>query len=389
MKRFNLLLFLILTAAALPLQIKAQDVPQQNPTIVKARVTEIVNTGMENENPFSSSGQAVGNTPTQDIKVIILEGKDAGKTVELTNDYVMLKAGDDFYLSETPQSDGAVQYSVSAPYRINSLLIFLFIFLILVFLFGGMQGMRGLISLGGSFVLIIFVLIPSILNGFSPIIASLAIASLIIIFGSYITHGFNKTTTAAVLGMIITVIITGGLTYYAIHATYLTGSDENAMYLNINSQGNIDLIGLLFGGIMIGLLGVLYDVAISQAISVEELHEVAPHLSRWTIYKRAIRIGKEHIGALVGTLAIAYAGVALPLILLYSKNGASLLVTINQELFATEIIRILISSIGLILAVPITTVLAIYIVIKKREENLDGAMIKDEEEKLEHASHLH
>src|SRR4029077_5779336 len=175
---------------------------------------------------------------------------------------------------------------------------------------------------------------------------------------------------------------TGALTYYAIHATYLTGADENAIYLNNAGQTNIDLIGLLFGGVMIGLLGVLYDVAISQAISVEELHKVAPHLPRWSIYKRAIRIGREHIGALVGTLAIAYVGVSLPLILLYAKTGFPLLVTINQEVFATEIISILASSIGLILAAPITTILAIYIIVRHREGELSQETMEQEKEKL-------
>ena len=385
-----ILLLAIAFIIALPLQIKAQDTTQQNPTIVKAKVTEIVSSGTEDSNPFSGqAGQPVQNIPTQDIKAIILEGNDTGKKIELTNDYTPMQVGDDFYLSENPQPDGTIQYTVNAPYRINALLMFLFIFLILVFLFGGIQGMRGLISLFGSFLLIIFVLIPSILHGFSPIIASLGIASVIIIVGSYITHGFNKTTTVAVIGMIITIAVTGGLTYYAIHSTYLTGADESAIYLNQGSAINIDLIGLLFGGILIGLLGVLYDVAISQAISVEELHQVAPHLNRWTIYKRAIRIGKEHIGALVGTLAIAYVGVSLPLILLYTKTNLPFLVTINQEIFATEIIRILVSSIGLILAVPITTLLAIYIIIKNREGEANEDTIKQEQEKLEHINHSH
>lgn len=188
--------------------------------------------------------------------------------------------------------------------------------------------------------------------------------------------------------MVVTIAFVGALSYYAIHANHLTGVDENTIYLNMGNQSNIDLIGLLFGGIMIGLLGVLYDVAISQAISVEELHKVAPHLNKWTIYKRAIRIGKEHIGALVGTLAIAYVGVALPLILLYAKTNFPLLVTINQEIFATEIIRILVSSIGLILAVPITSLLAIYIIIKNTGEASEDT-IKQEQEKLEHANHSH
>lgn len=384
MKKIILFLLLILIFC-FPWQIKAQDNFQQNIITVKARVAEVVSQGQENTEDLNVSK----TSPTQDIKAIILEGKDNGKTVELTNDYVMLKTGDLFFLNEMSQPDGTTQYNVNSPYRIGALFFFLIIFLILVFLFGGSQGMRGLVSLAGSLILIVFVLVPGIFSGFSPIIISLGVASLIIIIGSYITHGFNKTTTAAVAGMIITIIITGAIAYYAINVSHLTGADENAIYLSTNSNINIDLVGLLFGGIMIGLLGVLYDVAISQAISVEELHKVAPHLGKMNIYKRAIRIGREHIGALVGTLAIAYVGVSLPLILLYAKSTTSILVTLNQEIFSTEILRILIGSIGLILAVPITTLISVHIIINRKEKDFDEKIIEEEEKRIEHIGHKH
>ena len=121
MKKAILFLLAIAFIVALPLQIKAQDNSQQNPTIVKAKVTEIVSQGTENSNPFTGPNQPIKEVPTQDIKAVILEGKDAGKIVQLTNDYDMFKVGDDFYLSENPQPDGTVQYNVNAPYMINSL----------------------------------------------------------------------------------------------------------------------------------------------------------------------------------------------------------------------------------------------------------------------------
>ena len=156
--------------------------------------------------------------------------------------------------------------------------------------------------------------------------------------------------------MIITVIITGLLAFAAVHFGKLTGFDsESAIYLNLNSRGQIDIVGILLGGIMIGLLGVLYDVAIGQAISVEELHRIAPHVERRKIFTRALRIGREHIGALVNTLAIAYVGASLSLLLLFTQSSMEFSVPINKEIFATENIRILIGSFGLVLAVPITT----------------------------------
>ena len=233
-------------------------------------------------------------------------------------------------------------------------------------------------SLCGSLVLIFYVLMPGILNGYSPIFVSIGVASLIIIVGSYITHGFNRTTTAAVIGMIATVLITGLGAFYVVHAAHLSGyNSEESVYLNFNSKGTIDLVGLLFGGIMIGLLGVLYDIAIGQAIAVEELFRMGDsylpagrQVTRAHVYTRAIRIGREHIGALVNTLAIAYVGAALPLLLVIQNSTYGIAYAINNEIFATEIVRILIGSIGLILAVPVTTLLASYMLAGHRGEAL-------------------
>ncbi len=330
-------------------------------------------------------------SPTQSLEAQILEGADIGKTVVFDNDYVMLKAGDSFYLSYTVQPEGNQFYSVFEPDRVPVLLFFAILFIALVLIFGGLQGLRGLISLSGSLLVIIFVLLPAILHGFPPLLVSIVVSSLIIILGSYVTHGFNKTTSAAVFGMIITVIITGIMAYFAVHNSQLTGvTGDESIYLNFNTQGGIDLVGLLMGGIMIGLLGVLYDVSIGQAISVEELHHIAPHINRWQIYKRAIRIGREHIGALVNTLAIAYVGASLPLLLLfYSGADASFATIINREVFATEIIRILVGSIGLVLAVPITTLLSVYILIPKAKNNFSNEELRKEEKELEHFQHKH
>ena len=141
---------------------------------------------------------------------------------------------------------------------------------------------------------------------------------------------------------------------------------------------------------LIGLLGVLYDVAIGQAISVEELHTIAPHISRGVIYKRAIRIGREHIGALVNTLAIAYVGVSLPLLLLYSQSSTeSIGMTLNRELFATEIIRTMIGSIGLVLAVPITTFISVWFLMRANDHSVSAEKIEKEREALEHFEHHH
>ncbi|MDR3519797.1 MAG: YibE/F family protein [Candidatus Pacebacteria bacterium] len=364
----------------------AQDQTTQDQiTIVKAKVEEVINQTVE----ILPGDNAA--TPTQTIQAEIVEGPNNGQNVVFANDYVMLKKGDIFFLSCETQPGGNETYSVSEPDRLPVLLFFSILFILLVLIFGGLQGLRGLISLSGSLLVIIFVLLPAIFHGFSPILVSIGVSSLIIILGSYVTHGFNKTTSSAVVGMIITVVITGIMAYFAVYNSHLTGvtSDESA-FLNFDLQGHIDMVGILMGGIMIGLLGVLYDVSIGQAISVEELHKIAPHINRWEIYKRSIRIGREHIGALVNTLAIAYVGASLPLLLLfYYSADSSLAMIVNREVFATEIIRILIGSIGLVLSVPITTFLSVLMLMPKNKKFFPGEELEEEKNKLAHFEHHH
>ncbi len=254
----------------------------------------------------------------QTLEATILDGERKGTTVTFKNDYIQLQEGDTFYARHQRNSlDSTDYWSVADPYRLDTLLWLTLACVLLIFIFGGIQGVRGLASLIGSFFLIFYLLIPGIYNGYNAILISIGVASLIIIVGSYITHGYNRTTTSAVIGMIITVIITGLAAYYVVHTSGLSGySSEESTYLTMDTGGAISMIGLLFGGIMIGLLGVLYDIAIGQAIAVEELFRAGKNMTRKEVYKRGIRIGREHIGALVNTLAIAYVGASLPLILL-------------------------------------------------------------------------
>lgn len=365
MRKILILVIIFLLSSSL---VNAQEpvLLQDEVHVVKAKVVEILS-----EETRLLPGTDVQST-FQTIKVEILEGNKKGEIVTVTDDYLTLDVGDLFLLRDTVRAEDKVQlYSISDSYRLPAITFFAILFVALVVLIGGMQGVRGLISLGGSLFLILYILIPGILNGYSPILMSMFVSSLIIILGSYVTHGFNKTTSSAVIGMIFTVMITGALAYWSVDITKLTGfeSDE-AVYLNLSTQGNIDIVGILLSGIMIGLLGVLYDVAIGQAISVEELHKIAPHISRRKIYLRALRMGREHIGALVNTLAIAYVGASLPLLLLFSLSETTTISVINREIFATEIMRTLIGSIGLVLAVPITTLLSVIMIVKKSDKVL-------------------
>jgi uncharacterized membrane protein len=357
---------------------------QDRITVEKGSVLEIIDERME-----LVSGTKVNRT-VQLLRIKIIKGEEQGKILDISNDHNTFEVGDSVYVNRIIRAeDGVETHVISDADRLPTLLIFTLAFVLLTIIIGGIQGVRGLLSLVGSLVLIIFVLLPAVINGYSPIVVSIIVSSVIIVLGSYITHGFNKTTSSAVIGMIGTVLLTGLLAFVAVDFAKLTGFEsEEAVFLNFNTNGSLDIVGILLGGIMIGLLGVLYDVAIGQAIAVEELHNIAPHISRYVIYKRAIRIGREHIGALVNTLAIAYVGASLPLLLLFFDSNGDFLQIMNREVFATEIIRTLVGSIGLVLAVPITTLISVFILFRKVEKTGKDVFHK-EMEILEHHKHTH
>lgn len=364
--------------------VDSSEILQDQIFVERAQVLEVINT----EKKVVTGTDVLGTVQT--LKVQITKGVEKGKIIVLENDINIFEPGDSVYINYIIRAeDGFEVHTITDPHRLPTIIFFSVLFIVLVAIIGGRQGVRGIISLLGSLILIIFLLLPLILNGFSPILASILVSSLIIVLGSYVTHGFNKTTSSAVIGMILTVIITGILAYISVHSAMLTGFDsDEAVYLNFNAKGNIDIVGILLGGIMIGLLGVLYDVAIGQAIAVEELHNIAPHVSRMHVFKRSMRMGREHIGALVNTLAIAYVGASLPLLLLFSNSSYGVVELVNREIFATEIVRTLIGSIGLVLAVPITTLISVFMLMKKNNIE-DESVLKLEEEKLEHYSHKH
>jgi uncharacterized membrane protein len=211
-----------------------------------------------------------------------------------------------------------------------------------------------------SFVTILFILIPGILNGWNPLFASFLVAGGILFAAIFFTHGFNRESTVAYTGTMLAVIITGLFAIFAVHITKLTGfAAEESVYLNFNTGGTLNFTALLLGAFIIGFLGVLDDIAVTQAAVVTELYDTNPNISGTEVYKRAMRIGREHVGALVNTLVLAYTGASLPLMLYFKLSPTGFGTTANLEIVATEIVRIIVGSIGLILTVPIVTLLAV------------------------------
>lgn len=337
-------------------KVDAVELVQDKIEIIEAKVLHVVS---YEEEDIASTGI---KDKSQKIEVEILEGDKKGNTLTIDNDYIMLEEGDKFFLYHSVDGiSGREAYSVKDIDRRPTILLFILLFVIVVLVFSGKQGVRSLLGLLGSFFVITYVLIPSLLKGYPPILTSIVVATIILFLAIYFTHGFNRISTVAFTGTVLAVVITGVLAFVGVTLARFTGVvTEESFYLSLNTNGALDFTGLLLGGIMIGVLGVLDDIAVTQAAVVRELYSSASHLSHKDVYKKALGVGKEHVGALVNTLALAYTGASLPLLLLFSSANSNGFSVINQEIFATEIIRTIVGSIGLILTVPITTLLAVY-----------------------------
>lgn len=326
----------------------------------------------------------------QRLRVEILTGPEKGIVVTAENDYLALSPGDVFYVMHTVNElEGIDAYTVLEPDRIPILGWLLLAFVAVVIAVGGWTGLRGLIALAGSILAVFYVLLPGIASGYDPFLVSLGVAAIIIFLNAYLTHGANRATSAAVIGLVATIAVTAVIAHFAIAAARLSGfADEGSVALHFATRGSIDFVGLLLGAILIGALGILYDAAIGQAVAIDELVRAAPDMPRARLFARGMRIGREHIGALVNTLAIAYVGVALPLLLLFQTFGQeSFLEVINREAFATEIVRALVGSIGIVLTVPVTTAVAVFLLTRPnfltRRSQTSGTM-NDNEERHHH-----
>lgn len=354
LKFFSRTIFFIITVfALLPGSILAQVVHQDFEERARA---EVLSVEEEYEREITGTGATVA---VQELRVKLLEGERAGEIVGLTSEKVQLSEGDTIYVNRIVDISGN-EYVTFADFERRPVLYFVAaLFVVMLLFFSGWQGVRALLSLGGSIAAIFFLLVPALLAGYDPALTSVAIAAIVMAFVLFGTHGINPRTIIAFVGTYSAVAITGLIAFFSVDLMRLTGfSNDASVYLNFATNGQLDLAGLLLGSIIIGILGVLDDVSITQASVVQELKHANDKLHFVELYSRAIRVGKDHIGSLVNTLALAYVGVSLPLILLYAKTESSFITTLNQEVIASEIIRIIIGSIGLILAVPMTTLAA-------------------------------
>src|SRR6266545_1471582 len=270
----------------------------------------------------------------------------------------IVTAGRRVKLSVIEQQGQPPFYNIVDLERGRPMLLLTLVFVAAVVGFGRWQGIRSLIGLVGSFVVIVGFIVPAILDGRSPVAVALVGSLAIMIVSLYLSHGLARKSTAAVVGSALALGLTGALAVVFVRAASLTGlASEEA--LNANFQvGGLSLRGLLLAGIIIGGLGVLDDVTMSQASLVFALRRANPAAPLSSLIGASLTVGRDHIAATVNTLFLAYAGASLPLLILFATSGDPLGSVATSEVVAVEIIRTLCGSVGLIAAVPLTTVLA-------------------------------
>jgi len=308
----------------------------------------------------------------QKIEVLVTNGRLDDQTIvieqTLAGDPRHFSVGDKVIVSVNRDLNGAETYYI-ADYIRRTPLYFLFgLFLLLV---AFIAGKRGIFSMGGmviSFAVIFFFLLPAILNGVNPVLAAILSSIVIIPSTFFSSHGFNRKTVSAVIGTLISLVITGILAVLFVEAAKISGfASEEAAFVKAAQGDLINIKGLLLAGIIIGVLGVLDDITVAQANIVYQLKKASAKLDINELYKRAMDVGKDHIASMVNTLILVYTGAALPLLLLFINNSAPFSEVINYEVVAEEIVRTLVASIGLVLAVPITTYITAWMISQKTD----------------------
>jgi uncharacterized membrane protein len=313
--------------------------------------------------------------PYQIVEVTVTDGENAGErfvidygTRQIRTDMIPLREGDKIMVTISRLPDGSVSAHFTDFYRGRSLLYLFFTFIAFSILVSGWKGVRSIIGIGLSLVVIIIIILPGIQQGRDPLLTSILGSFFFVSYSLYIIYGWNMKTHAAVIGSLLALVITGFLAYFFVNQTRLTGyGDENMFYISQLTQNTLNVRHLLLAGILIGTLGVLDDLVISQSSAVFELYRNNPDQDFRKLYRSAMNIGQDHIAATVNTLVLAYAGASLPMLLLFSVGGVDYGLAINLEFIAEEIVRTLVGSLGLFAAVPITTALAAMIAVKYRD----------------------
>jgi uncharacterized membrane protein len=246
-------------------------------------------------------------------------------------------------------------------------------FAVLLLLSGRLHGLRALVGLIASLVIVVEFVVPAILHGSSPFAVAIVGAFAVMLVMMPLSYGIGAKALAAWLGTAVSLLLAAGLAYAFAHIAHLSGAtSDESVYLGA-SQSSLSLQGLLVAGMVIGALGVLVDLTVSQSSTVIALRRVNPSLRFGGLFRGALEVGHDHIAATVATLVFAYAGAALPVLLIFTVGGTSFADAVNGEAVADEVIAALVGSIGLIASMPITTALAALLAPRMSDKQLELA----------------
>lgn len=302
------------------------------------------------------------NTLYQKLKVKITQGNKSGQVVSTENgsslsiNNPVFKVGDKVVINVLDLPSGEKVYQITDYQRTTPLFVLLGIFFTLALLIGRKKGLYSLFGLVFSFFVIFKFVLPSLAQGDDPVFVVILASVCIIPVTFYLSHGINLKTHSAVLGTTLSLVIAGLLSQFFVESAHLSGfASEEAGFLQSTKDGLLNIKGLLMAGIIISMLGILDDVTVAQSSVVFELKKANLKLDTPLLFQKAMVVGKDHIASVVNTLVLVYTGAALPLLLLFVDNPRPLLEILNYEVVAEEVVRMLIASISLILAVPLAT----------------------------------
>lgn len=316
----------------------------------------------------SSEGELLGRKLiTQKLTLKILDKDKKGEIIVVENgggtdlqESQLYKKGDVLVVVETKVADKE-QYYIQDRYRLPGLLGMVVFFLLLTLIFTGKQGIGSMLGLIASVGVLVGYLVPSLLGGQNPVLVTFIASFTIITLTIFVSHGFRVRTFIAFASMNITLILAYIISAVFVYLAHMFGvGSEDTFYLASIANVDLDLRGILLAGVIVGMLGVLDDVTVAQAATIDEIKRANPKTKFKQLYKAGMSVGRDHIASLVNTLALAYVGSSLPLFLLLYINGTNvpIWVTLNSEFIGQELVRTLSGSIAIILAVPITSLIA-------------------------------
>jgi uncharacterized membrane protein len=356
MKLFFCFAFIVGLSLAAP--VLAQEASDDGQVYTRGKVLEVIEDRPLTDSPVDNAEQVV--------LVEILKGQDQGEAVTVTYtfsttnyEHQRLEEGDRVVLTHVIDARGD-NYYVLDHYRLPAVVLYLLLFAVAACVFGRARGAGSLLGLGASLAILMLFVVPRIIAGDNPLVISFIGACAIAVVSILLAHGFKRRTTVALAATLTALVVAFLLAIISAALANLSGAGtEEAVYLQFSYLTDLDLRGLLLGGIIIGTLGVLDDVTTAQVAAVEEIGLANPTLGVGELYRRGISVGREHIAALVNTLILAYAGASFPLFLLFVlPDHPPLWIVLNNENIVEEILRALVGGSALMLAVPISTALA-------------------------------